>query len=370
MSACGSGRNDSCVAMVGAGTIAVQYLEGLRATPGFEVSRICSNGGTSAIAVADQYALLACSLEEILSDPAINYVINLTPADVHERITLACLSAAKSVYSEKPLARTVEVADALIALADQQGLLLACAPATFLWPPLATARRLLDEGRLGHPVGAMTTLVYPGPEIFHPTPMHLYGPNAGPLRDMGVYQVTALMSLLGPVDQVAAMSSRAKPHRKVRVGPHAGRSFEVTVPTHIHAQLRHTSGAISNVVVSFDAVSASRPTLEIFGDGGGLVIRDWHTPTAELTLSRAMGKYEDVPLDHGAWSTRDWAIGPISAWRAYKAGAKIETSAQRARDVLQVLCAIEDASTSERTVTLEPSSSWERPSRLVLHPDT
>jgi predicted dehydrogenase len=257
----------------------------------------------------------------------------------------------KPVYSEKPLAGSLAQADALIALAEQKGLLLACAPATFLWPPLATAKRLIDKGRLGPITGALSTLVYPGPELFHPSPAHLYDIAAGPLRDMGVYQITALMALLGPVTSVGAMASKATNERVVRVGPDAGQRFPVHSQTHIHAQLLHQSGAISTVIVSFDASSATEPRIELFGRDGGLCIRNAHRHDAELTLLVGDAA-ENVPLDGPAWSPALWAIGPTSAWSAHASNRPVAASAYRARDVLEVLLAIEAAAKGSQVIAL------------------
>ncbi len=292
---------------------------------------------------AAAHDLSACTLDGLLADPTINYVLNLTPADAHENITRACLEAGKSVYSEKPLAASLEGADALIALAAERGLLLACAPATFLWPPLATARRLISEGQLGPIAGALSMLVYPGPEIFHPHPAHLYGVAAGPLHDMGVYQVSALIALLGPVINVVGMASQAFTERTIKVGPDAGTNFSVETPTHIHAQLLHASGAISSMIVSFDGHSASPPSLELFGRDAGLSIKNAHSPDATLMLKRG-GEPQSIRLDGPPWSVAYSAIGPTSAWNAFQADQPVPTSDWRARHVLAVLLAIEASS--------------------------
>ncbi len=340
------------VGLVGAGTIAGPYITGLRATPGFEVVAICSRTGKGAAVIAAAHGVRAVRFEAMLSDPSVDYVLNLTPAAAHEGVTRACLEAGKPVYSEKPLAVTVEGADALIALAAARGLLLACAPATFLWPPLATARRLMTEHRLGGIVGALTTLVYPGPELFHPSPAHLYGAGAGPLHDMGVYQISALIALLGPVVEVAAMTSQARPVRKILVGPAAGSSFAVTVPTHVHATLRHAAGPISTVIVSFDGISADPPTLSLYGDAGSLCITNAHAPDGTLRLKTADGT-KDLALDGPAFSPSVWAIGPISAWAASRARAEVPTSAQRARHILEIISAIGSAAADRQVVTLD-----------------
>jgi predicted dehydrogenase len=340
------------VALAGAGTIAGRYASGLQATPGFELVAVCSETGESARALAAEFGLRALSFGDMLHDPSIEYVLNLTPAHAHEHVTRASLQAGKNVYSEKPLAGCLGGADALIELAESRGLLLACAPATFLWPPLATARRIVTEGILGRIAGALTVLAYPGPEIFHPNPAHLYGAAAGPLHDMGVYQVTALMALLGPVSRVSAMASTAYPRRTVRVGPSAGATFPVDAPTHIHAQLQHPGGAISTVIVSFDASGTSGPIFEVFGERAGLSLAEFHSPQSAVSLRRFGEEPEIVPPDGPEWTEADWSVGPTSAWRQWKAGVPVETGAARAREVLEVLIALEAALSSAQVLQL------------------
>jgi predicted dehydrogenase len=113
----------------------------------------------------------------------------------------------------------VEQAEGLIALSRERGLTLACAPATFLGPAQQTARRLMDAGELGQVLGASTTLVYPGPDQWHHDPAALFGPAAGPVFDMGVYDVTALVNLFGPVARVSAAGGSARSQRAVGTGP-------------------------------------------------------------------------------------------------------------------------------------------------------
>jgi predicted dehydrogenase len=330
------------VALVGAGTIAHQYVEGLRHTPGFEVTGVCARSALTTQDFAESHGLVPMNFDQLLGDQSIDYVLNLTPAHEHGTISKQILEARKSVYSEKPLAATLEEADELIALASERHLLLACAPATFLWPPLTTARKLIAQDQLGKVVGAFTSLVYPGPELFHPHPEHLYMATAGPLRDMGIYQVTALMALLGPIVSVSAMASRAFDRRTVLVGPAAGVNFPVGAQTHVHALLSHAGGAISTVIVSFDAHGAGVPRFEVFGQKAALSINNMHLPNAMVEL-RTLGEIELIETDQVEISPAVLSIGPTSAWRDYMRGVEPETSACRMRGVLEVLLAIEHA---------------------------
>lgn len=338
----GAGLPPTRVALIGVGSIAASYVEGFRSTPGFEIAAVCSQRAESALAFAGTHGLTAMHVGEMLANQTIDYVLNLTPAGAHAEITRMCLEAGKSVYSEKPLATSLEEADALIDLAEQQSLMLACAPATVLWPPLVTALRLIAAGALGAPVGALATLVYPGPEIFHPNPAQFYRADAGPLKDMGVYQVAALLALFGPVVAVSAMASRSQMERRVMVGPDANIIFPVDAPTHVNALLRHANGVISTIIVSFDAVSASTPSIDIFGQQAGLRIDNTHRPDAAIVLQHGHER-RPIPLDDPPWTAASLAIGPVSAWAAYQAKTISVCSARNARDVLSILLAIEKA---------------------------
>ena len=52
-------------------------------------------------------------------------------------------------------------------------------------------------------------MMTPGHERWHPNPDFYYQPGGGPLLDMGPYYVTALVTLLGPVESVVG---RGEPH--------------------------------------------------------------------------------------------------------------------------------------------------------------
>ena len=68
------------------------------------------------------------SIDELLADPAIHVVLNLTPSGAHGAVTRAALEAGKHVYTEKPLAKDVAEGLELLALADAAGLRIGCAP--------------------------------------------------------------------------------------------------------------------------------------------------------------------------------------------------------------------------------------------------
>src|SRR5690606_23094174 len=123
--------------------------------------------------------------DELLADPDIEIVLNLTIPQAHAEISLAALEAGKHVYSEKPLAVTVEDGQRIIARAKQLGLRVGVAPDTVLGGGIQTCRQLIDSGVIGTPIGATGFMLSGGPESWHPNPAFLYATGAGPMFDMG-----------------------------------------------------------------------------------------------------------------------------------------------------------------------------------------
>ncbi|HEY6121814.1 MAG TPA: Gfo/Idh/MocA family oxidoreductase, partial [Pyrinomonadaceae bacterium] len=89
-------------------------------------------------------------IDSVLADPEIDAVIIATPAASHYELTKQALAAGKHVFVEKPLATSTALADELVALAAANKRTL-MAGHTFLYnAAVRYAKKLLDEGELGH----------------------------------------------------------------------------------------------------------------------------------------------------------------------------------------------------------------------------
>ena len=87
------------------------------------------------------------SLDDVLGDPNVDAIVNLTVPAVHAEVTTAALHAGKHVHSEKPLAGSYAAARSLVDLAADRGLRLSCSPITFMGEAQQTMWRLVDVGR-------------------------------------------------------------------------------------------------------------------------------------------------------------------------------------------------------------------------------
>ena len=142
-------------------------------------------------------------LDEVLRDPRVEMILNLTRPEEHFEVTKKALAKGKHVYTEKPLAVDMQEANELITLADEKSLRIGGAPDTFLGAGIQTCRWLVDRGAIGEIVGANCAMICRGHETWHPDPEFYYKRGGGPMMDMGPYYITALVQLLGEAREVA-----------------------------------------------------------------------------------------------------------------------------------------------------------------------
>ena len=134
------------IGIIGCGNISTSYLRLAPLFKGLEVRAVADLNMEAAKARATEYNTKAQSVDDLLANPDLDIVINLTIPEAHYPITKRILEAGKSAYSEKPLVLTLEQGKTLRDLAKSKGLSVGCAPDTFLGGAHQQARAILDEG--------------------------------------------------------------------------------------------------------------------------------------------------------------------------------------------------------------------------------
>ncbi len=264
------------IGIIGLGDISTAYIENLKQFPQVHLLACASRGIEKARAAAGKFGIERpyASADELIADNDVDIILNLTIPAVHGKYNIAALKAGKHLYSEKPLAGTLEEADEIITLASSKGLTVGCAPDTFLGGRLQTCRKIIDDGTIGEIIGAGGYCLYHGVDTFHNSPFFYFKEGAGPLLDIGPYYMSALLSLMGPVRRCSAMARKGSDTRTVLGGPHKGETIDVEVDTHIIGNLEFTSGALGNIITSFDVWDSEMPRIEIYGTKGTICIRD------------------------------------------------------------------------------------------------
>jgi len=249
------------IGIVGCGNVSDQYFEGIALHDFLTVVACADLDLERAQAKAAQHRVeRACSPDELLEDPDVELVVNLTPPHAHAPASMAVIRAGKHLWSEKPLATNLEDARELVDAAAAAGVRLGVAPDTFLGGGLQTAIKLVDDGWLGDAIaGGVAMVTEHGYETWHPDVASFYGKGGGPLMDLGPYYVTALVAMLGPVKRVTGLTRATFPERTIGVGPRRGERIPVEVPTHVTGALEFESGPLVTLLVSWDVWATNLP---------------------------------------------------------------------------------------------------------------
>lgn len=351
------------IGVVGCGVISKVYLERLTSLRFLRVTAVADLVAERAEAKAAEHRIArACSPGQLLDADDVDLVVNLTIPAAHAELGLAAIEAGKSLYTEKPLALTRDEGTAIVAAAAARGVRVGCAPDTFLGAGLQTCRRLLDDGAIGEPLGATGFMVGAGPESWHPDPAFFYRQGAGPLFDVGVYYLTALVSLLGPVSRVSGSARISRPQREIGSMPFKGTMIDVEVPTHLSMSLDFESGPVGTLVSSFDVQGSKLPRMELYGTEGTLSLPDPNTFGGPVALLRRGNReWEDVPLVAGH-AEQARGIGVADLVLAMEEGRPHLASGELALHVLDLMQSVHEA--SEKSQYVAPTTTCARPDAL------
>ena len=297
-------ENKVKVGIIGCGNISRQYCEGMGIFPILEIAACADIEIDRAKERAEEYNIpKACSPDELLADPEIQIVVNLTIPAAHAEVNTAALNAGKHAYCEKPFSIYREDGQKVLALAKEKGLMVGCAPETFMGGGIQTCRKLIDDGWIGQPIAASAFMMGHGPEAWHPNPDFFYQTGGGPMFDMGPYYLTALVNLLGPVKSISAMAQSSFAERVIsNPNNRFGEKIPVDVPTHVSGNLGFASGAIGTLIVSFDVWGSQLPRIEIYGSEGTILVPDPNTFGGPVYIKKAgydvrnRTDWEEVPL--------------------------------------------------------------------------
>ncbi|MDE0110835.1 MAG: Gfo/Idh/MocA family oxidoreductase, partial [Albidovulum sp.] len=229
-------KNGLGIGIIGCGNISSTYLRLARLFSTIKIRAVADINRAAALARSEEFRVQALSIEDLLNADDIDIIVNLTVPDAHFEVSQQILEAGKHVYSEKPLALSLEDGKSLQNLAQESGLRIGSAPDTFLGGAHQQARIRIDEGKIGTVISGTAYFMNHGMEHWHPNPGFFYLPGGGPILDIGPYYITNLIQLIGPIRRVASLTTTACDTRTVLAdGPIKGKTIPVKTATNIHA---------------------------------------------------------------------------------------------------------------------------------------
>ncbi|MFZ4659419.1 MAG: Gfo/Idh/MocA family protein [Caldilineaceae bacterium] len=350
--------------IIGCGNISGIYLKADKTFNNLELVACADLDIARAQAKAAEHNIKAYTVDQLLADPEIEIVVNLTIPAAHAEVSTAAVQAGKAAYSEKPFALNRTDGEALLKAAAAKGVRVGCAPDTFLGGGLQTCRKIVDDGVIGEPVAATAFMMSRGHEHWHPNPAFYYQPGGGPMFDMGPYYLTALVAILGPVRRVTGLTRASFAERLVTSQPNYGQIIKVEVPTHVAGLLEFASGAIGTIITTFDVKAAQLPRLEIYGSEASLSLPDPNTFGGPVRI-RGVGDndWQDVPLTH-IYTENSRGLGVADMADAIRHNRPHRASGELAHHVLDIMQAFHDASATGKHIDL--TSTCARPTMLPI----
>ena len=274
------------VGIIGCGNISETYFNCQKIFNNFEIIACADLNNDFATKSAEQFNVKALSVDDILSNKDIGLIINLTIPSAHKEIIVKSLNAGKHCFSEKPLAMNMEEGLEIKKLSSEKKLFVGCAPDTFLGAAGQNARKLIEEDKIGKVVLGTFNLMSHGMEHWHPNPDFFFKPGAGPVFDVGVYYLTQLINLIGPVKSISSISGTATPERIITSEPRNGEKIVVETPTTLMGSLEFHNNAKIQFFCSWDVWKHKHSTIELYGLEGSMIVPDPNFFSGNILLSK------------------------------------------------------------------------------------
>ena len=284
---------------------------------------------------------VATDYRQALDDPDVDAVAICLPHHLHAPVAVAAAEAGKHVLCEKPIATTLQEADAMIAAAERAGVVLMIAENEQFSLLYNKLRDLLTDGEIGRPaLVQLTRECYLTRSLVEDRPWFLDARSAagGMMMSGGVHSFAALLMLIGDVESVYALRARQ-------------RFVEMEGDDTSIAAVRFRDGTVGTLVESFvmksliTAAGHEIHTLRVDGDCGSLVVRDGRTirlfsERPELQVGGALTEHdiyvpaEDtflLEIEHFLTSIQT-GLEPLTSGRAQRRPLEIVLAAYRSME--------------------------------------
>jgi predicted dehydrogenase len=279
------------VAVIGGGFIADYHVNGIRAAGGAEVTVLVSRSAANAArrSVDLGIARWETDYRVVLADPAIDAVVVATPDDTHAAIAIDALAAGKAVLLQKPMALDAEECLGIIAAEKASSATLTVSFMHRYFPEVCWLKHVLAEGTLGPIHTLRMRNATPGADWndWFYTAGHVSG---GVVMQLGVHGIDLIRHLFGPISEVSARTTTARPERRLK----DGRTVRSRLEDNALAGYLLPGGVMASHEMSYtEAQGCDRFRLEVYGERGTAWLRTELGPAA-LYAPAATGREDWV----------------------------------------------------------------------------
>jgi len=205
-----STKGEFRIALVGCGRISKNHFDAIRNVDGLRLSAVSDAVEERARAAGEEQGVQwFTNYADMLRAAESDIVTVATPSGLHSVQGIAAAKAGKHVITEKPMAITLEQADALVAATDAANVRLFVVKQNRLNPSVQLLKRAVDKGRFGRIYLANTTVRWHRPqEYYDGAPWRgTWEFDGGAFMNQASHYVDLLQWLMGPVESVIAKTA-------------------------------------------------------------------------------------------------------------------------------------------------------------------
>src|SRR6266571_729994 len=306
------------------GWAATAHIPALRALPNYEIRALSARSAESARAAGEVFGVSAVfsDHEQLVTQPGVDVVAVTVKVPHHRALVSAALAAGKAVYCEWPLGRDLDDAQAMAALAAEQGVRTVVGLQARQAPAIQFVQQLLHDGYVGEVLSTtMVGLSIPGDVVGQPNAYMLDKANGANLLTIPVgHSLDILNHVLGEFAGLSAVSELRRPLITIE---ETGEQIVKTAADQIAVIGTLTSGATASIHVREAVAGGTGFLWEINGTGGTLrITADAAQPQIfPLTVAGAHGRNEPGELPAPAALTQRWpALSSLEGAPAYNVG--------------------------------------------------
>lgn len=333
-------------ALVGAGLFGERHAQAYQRHPAVDFVAVCDLDEERAKRLAETYGARrwTTDLDNVLSDPSVHAVSVATPDHAHRAVAVAAARAGKHLLVEKPLATTVEDAEAIVAAAEEAGVLLMVDFHNRLNPPMVAARQAIERGEVGTPAYVYARL---NNTIAVPQDMLRWSGQSSALWFLGSHMVDIVGWML-----------QDRPVRCYVVSREGIlKSKGINAPDFHVATVEYAKGAVA-VFEHAWILPRSHSTvkdlkLEILGSDGALYVDGSHNRTFEL-YGRDKGLFPDMMVPPFGPRLTGFVLDAVAHFvEAVTEGKPVLATGREGLDNTRIVAALIAAADRGEAVTLD-----------------
>jgi UDP-N-acetyl-2-amino-2-deoxyglucuronate dehydrogenase len=198
------------IGLVGCGRISERHFEAIQGIDGLELAGVCDAVPARARQASERFgAPMFASYEKMLQDASIDAITVATPSGLHAEQGVLAAQHGKHVITEKPMAITIEGADALVSACDTAGVHLFVVKQNRLNPSIQLLRRAIDKGRFGRLYLVNCTVRWSRPQEYYDQASWrgTWEFDGGAFMNQASHYIDLLQWLVGSVESVMAKTA-------------------------------------------------------------------------------------------------------------------------------------------------------------------